>query len=326
MWVALGGIGLCLGFAGAALAATHGGRWGLLDQPSQRSSHSRPIPKGGGIGILVALCLAAVWLDFPISIWLPVVGVSLVSLLGDRIELPAKWRLLVQFVAAGIVCGSIAGAFSAGICWQVGGLIVGLPLTVFFVVATANIYNFMDGINGIAGITGAVAFGLLAWVGWTRGESSAWVLVAVALAAACAGFLPWNFPRARVFMGDVGSILLGFVFALYVVAWSRTLADLLLFASFLFPFYLDEAVTLIPRLRDGESLIRPHRRHVYQILVNQMGIPHWRISLLYGAVQMVVAGGCLWLRPRGWLAEVAWLAVVSLSGGFLAARIRRREN
>ena len=136
----------------------------------------------------------------------------------------------------------------------------------------------------------------------------------------------WNFPRARVFMGDVGSVLLGFVFALYVVAWSRTLADFLLFISFLLPFYLDEAVTLLPRLREGDSLTRPHRRHVYQILVNQMGIPHWRISLLYGTVQLVVALVTLFLRPWGWPGEAVWLLAACGAGAGLASWVRRRER
>jgi len=175
---------------------------------------------------------------------------------------------------------------------------------VLFVVASANVYNFMDGINGIAGITGIVAFTLLAWTGWMRGESSTWVLAAAALAAAVAGFLPFNFPRARVFMGDVGSILLGFVFAVFVVAWSRTLADLVMFCSFLFPFYADEWLTLVPRLRSGVSLLRPHRRHVYQVLANQMGMPHWKVSSLYGFVQLAVAGGALLLRP--WAGLPRW--------------------
>ncbi|MBU4269147.1 MAG: UDP-N-acetylmuramyl pentapeptide phosphotransferase [Acidobacteria bacterium] len=274
---------------------------------------------------MAAFCVAAIWIGLPVLVWLPVAGLSLASLVGDRMELSAKLRLGLQFAAAGIACWGIAKLFPAGIFWKSSGLALWLLGASFFVVATANIFNFMDGINGIAGITGIVAFALLAGTGWMRGESHAWVLVAATLAASCAGFLPWNFPKARVFMGDVGSILLGFVFAVFVLAWSRTLSDLLMFAAFLFPFYADELVTLIPRLRDGDSLIRPHRRHIYQILVNQMGVTHWKVSLLYGIIQLGVAGGALLLYPLGWVAEMAWMGLVLGASWILASRVRRHE-
>ncbi len=121
--------------------------------------------------------------------------------------------------------------------------------------------------------------------------------LALVLASSCLGFLPWNVPRARVFMGDVGSILLGFVFALYVVVWSRSFADVLMFIAFMYPFFVDETITLWTRLRCGDSLKTAHRRHVYQVLANQMGIAHWRVSLGYGGVQMLVGVTALSLRP-----------------------------
>jgi UDP-N-acetylmuramyl pentapeptide phosphotransferase/UDP-N-acetylglucosamine-1-phosphate transferase len=314
-----------LGAVGALLISRFGGCLGLIDQPTTRSSHSLGIPKGGGIGLLAALCLIGEKVGFPYWIWLSTAVLALVSLLGDRVEISPKFRLIAQFLAAGTACGQLI-TISAGVPgWHGREIPIGYILSVIIIVATANVYNFMDGINGIAGITGIVAFGLLAISGWMRGESPAWVLVASALAAACAGFLPWNFPRARVFMGDVGSILLGFVFAFFVVAWSRTLADFIMFASFLFPFYADEGMTVMIRLKNRDSLIKPHRRHVYQILVNQMGIPHWKISLLYGFIQAGVAGVAIWIRPRGWIAEAAWISLSLGMIGVLARRVRRHE-
>jgi Fuc2NAc and GlcNAc transferase len=206
------------------------------------------------------------------------------------------------------------------------GFAPGVALAAVFVVATANVYNFMDGINGIAAISGLVAFALLAVSGWLRGEPSSWVLLAAVLAASCAGFLPFNFPRARVFMGDVGSVLLGFAFALFAVAWSRDLADLVMFGLFLFPFYADELVSLPPRLRSGDSLTRPHRRHVYQILVNQMARPHWQIAILYAIVQAAVALTAIAIRPLGWAAEASWLGLALAAAWMAATRVRRREN
>ena len=315
-----------LGFLGAIIVVWIGKYLGLDDIPNPRSSHSLPTPKGGGVGILATFVIAATWLELSTALWLPVLAVSSVSFLGDRVKLSPRLRLVVQSVATMVTVGSLIWTFPQGSCGFGANLLVGFPLAAFFVVATANVYNFMDGIDGLAGITGVLAFGLLAFTGGVRGENPSWVVLAMTLSAGCAGFLPWNFPRARVFMGDVGSVLLGFVFALYVVAWSRTLADFLLFISFLLPFYLDEAVTLLPRLREGDSLTRPHRRHVYQILVNQMGIPHWRISLLYGTVQLVVALVTLFLRPWGWPGEAVWLLAACGAGAGLASWVRRRER
>lgn len=313
-----------LGFAGAGLLAVRGSRWGLIDKPGPRSSHSRPTPKGGGVGILAAFVLAAIWLRLPPLLWLAVAGVSGVSFLGDRVRLSPRLRLLVQFAAAAAALTPLAGTFPQALAVR-AGLLVGLPLASFLVVATANTYNFMDGIDGLAGITGAVAFGLLAVTGSLRGEDPAWVALAVALAAACLGFLPWNFPRARVFSGDVGSILLGFVFALFVAAWSRTPADLLLFVSFLFPFLADEGVTLLARLRRGDPLLVPHRRHVYQILANQRGIAHQWISLAYGAGQLGVGAVAIWLCPPGWPWRLSWLVLAAALYLSLARRVRRWE-
>ena len=321
-----GAAGLLFGLAGGGLVTRLGSCWGLLDRPGPRSSHQVSTPKGGGIGLLFAFFFGAFCSGFPAFLWLPAVVLSLVSMLGDRVEIPPWIRLIVQFAVTGLAVSWIFlhCAETSGLFQPFTALL--LLCAAVFVAGTANVYNFMDGIDGLAGITGVLAFGLLAFTGGVRGENPSWVVLAMTLSAGCAGFLPWNFPRARVFMGDVGSVLLGFVFALYVVAWSRTLADFLLFISFLLPFYLDEAVTLLPRLREGDSLTRPHRRHVYQILVNQMVIPHWRISLLYGTVQLVVALVTLFLRPWGWPGEAVWLLAACGAGAGLASWVRRRER
>lgn len=314
-----------LGTLGAFAISKTGYRLNLIDRPSDRSSHFREIPKGGGAGVLIAFCLTASWIGFPILIWLPAATLSLISLLGDRIDLSPKIRMVTQFIAAGIVCLEIAATFPSFADWHINWIPIGLFFSAFFIVATANLYNFMDGINGIAGITGIVAFGLLGLTGWMRDESSVWVLAAVAMAAAVAGFLPWNFPKARVFMGDVGSILLGFVFAVFILAWSRNLADILMFIAFLFPFYVDEGVTLIARLHSRDSLIQPHRRHIYQILVNQMGISHWKISCLYGIIQLTVSGVAILLYPLGLIILTGWLLLAMTMMGLAGVFVRRHE-
>jgi len=114
-------------------------------------------------------------------------------------------------------------------------------------------------------------------------------------------------PKARVFMGDVGSVLLGFVFAGLVVWVSRSLLDFVCAASFLFPFYADELTTLVVRIKDGDRLTRPHRRHLYQLLANEYGIEHWQVSLGYGLSQLIIGVSILLIKNIGILAVISAL-------------------
>ena len=125
------------------------------------------------------------------------------------------------------------------------------------------------------------------------------LLLSGSMGFVCLGFLPFNMPKARVFMGDVGSILLGFVYAGLVVGLSHSLNDFVVLCSFLFPFYADELTTEYVRLRDGESLLKPHRRHVYQLLANEMGIAHWKVSVGYGVVQLIVGVSFIYVKGYG---------------------------
>lgn len=157
----------------------------------------------------------------------------------------------------------------------------------------------MDGINGIAGITGVIGFGLIAFYALNFGNSSSLSTVPICMSLSCAGFLPFNVPKARVFMGDVGSILLGFVFSGLVVYLSNDLLDFVCLSGFLFPFYADEFTTMIIRKKDGEKLSKPHRRHLYQLLANECGIAHWKISAGYGLFQLIIGLSIILLKSTG---------------------------
>ncbi len=283
---------LLMGAAGAWLVSRYARRIGLVDMPNERSSHDRPTPKGGGIGVVLAFVAVSVFWGLPAGFYLPATALSLLSLLGDRADIRPLFRLLVQFSAAFLVLASLDGLASYsmfGALLSGGGLAAGIAfiLASIFVVGTANFYNFMDGINGIAAITAIVGFGLLAAYGMACQKDARLVMLCLGLAAACAGFLPFNVPKARVFMGDVGSVLLGFVFAVMVLAFSADLTEFALLAGFLFPFYADELITMVERIRDGWSLTKPHRRHLYQVLANEAGIAHWKVSTGYGILQLV---------------------------------------
>jgi len=204
------------------------------------------------------------------------------------------------------------------------GIIVCLFIfLVLFIVATANYYNFMDGINGLAGLTGLIGFSCLGAFALLEGKDHNWAAAAFGLAAACLGFLPFNFPRARVFMGDVGSTLLGFLFAAWVLWFSESIGEFIVLSSFIFPFYVDEISTLIVRIKQGETPTRAHRRHIYQILANQAGIPHGTVTAIYGLIQIVVASAA-WLAMKEGLPFLIGfmfcLAVLLLLAGM---RVRR---
>jgi Fuc2NAc and GlcNAc transferase len=296
---------------------------GLVDLPNERSSHAMPTPKGGGVGILAAFVLSSLVLKIPASFWLPATFLALFSFLGDKVPLSPKLRLPVQFIAALFLLSSHLFSNSSSVLCPLSSALYLLSLS-FFIVGTANFYNFMDGINGIAGITGVVGFGLLAFYAYLSGVSSSFVVLAICMSVSCLGFLPFNMPKAKVFMGDVGSILLGFVFAGMVALLSKSLLDFICLTTFLFPFYADELATMVVRLRDGDNLSRPHRRHLYQLLANERGISQWKISLGYGLLQLIVGMSVLLVKPFGGIIVVLLLA--GYFGGFvvLSFRFRRR--
>ncbi|UTF50106.1 hypothetical protein NLA06_16350 [Desulfomicrobium sp. ZS1] len=256
-------------------------RAGFLDLPGERSSHVRPTPKGGGVGLVLGFAWAAIVVGLTPLFWLPLVALATLSFVNDLHSISAGVRLVAQFMGALLVLG---GALWTGLAnWPVFLLLPAL----FFVVATTNCYNFMDGINGLASITAVVAFVSLLVFGGAAETPLFYPMVAVM--GALLGFLPFNLPRARLFMGDVGSIFLGFMFATSVCLMARSWTEFFIFASFLFPFYADEAVTVVERLWRRESLLAPHRRHLYQFLVNECGIAHWKVSTAYGVIQIFVA-------------------------------------
>ena len=312
---------LALGGAGAWAISRWGPFLGVLDRSNHRSSHDGVVTKGGGVGILAAFLFCSTVLHLPKTFWVPTGLLAIFSFWGDRSEVSPKIRLIVQFIATVVVLG--------GVFWGPQGSMRAYLLIIpmaFFVVATANYYNFMDGIDGIAGITGIVAFGLIVLFGDFSGANEAFLILAGCMGFACLGFLPFNMPRARVFMGDVGSVLLGFVYAGLAVGLSHSLNDFLVLCSFLFPFYADELTTEFVRLRDGENLLKPHRRHVYQLLANEMGIDHWKVSVGYGVLQAVVGVGALMLRGVGTVAVLGYLGVWFVGFWVFGSWVRKRTE
>ena len=310
---------IIIGGAGAWMVSVYGHRMSLTVQPNERSSHRHATPNGGGVGIMASFIAVALVFKLPVTFWMPAALLSVVSLFGDRFEISFLIRLAVQFSAAFILLFGLGEQQTA-----VTDNYLILTLAAIFIVGTANYYNFMDGINGIAGITGIVGFGLLAIITHNDHAGSNMFELNVALVLGCVGFLPFNFPRARVFMGDVGSILLGFVFAAMVVSCSKSLLDFLCYASFLFPFYADEITTAIVRLKDHEKLWQPHRRHLYQLLANECRIDHWKVSIGYGIGQLAVGLSVLAFRNQGLLTFLSLMGFYFLIFIMLSNVIRKK--
>ena len=250
-----------------------------LDQPNQRSLHAVPVPRVGGIAIVAAVLVA--WTLQPGSgllLALLTAVLALVSAVDDRIGLPAALRLMVHGLAALALMPDVG----IGNLWLAAGLLAGL-------VWMTNLYNFMDGSDGLAG--GMALFGFGAYAAAAHAVPLGAMSLVVATAAA--GFLVFNFPPAKVFMGDAGSIPLGFLAAgLGLLGWRQGLWSLWFPLLVFSPFVIDASVTLLRRLVGGERVWQAHREHYYQRLI-RMGWSHRRTALAEYALMAAAAGSAL---------------------------------
>lgn len=289
-------------------------RLGILDEPNHRSSHATPTPSTGGVAVVAtfALGFVIVWVfsdqarlstfhlvGFAVSAF----GIALVGFLDDlkllrtfKIKLGAQIAAALVLLAFGIVFTRVSlpviGAFDLG--W------LGYPLTVFWVVALTNMFNFMDGLNGLAGGTAIVAAGFLCAVTFMEGSFFVYIFCYI-MAAGAAGFLVFNFPRARLFMGDVGSQFIGFTFAALAVIASEIDASrtsFLVVPLLFFNFVFDTVFTFCRRAMRGEDVTQAHRTHLYQLL-NQIGWSHVQVSLFHFAVTAAQGIGALMLIELG---------------------------
>ena len=313
----VGAIGLCLvSFALSCLGVAVLRRWAerreILDMPNERSSHTRPTPHVGGLAIVIITLsgwLAYNWTSPDYWPILPyVIGafvIATISWWDDLVPLPTIVRISVHGIAAGFAILSFGYWHTASvpILKELGLGWIGLPATFLWIVGLTNAYNFMDGVDGIAGLEAVVVgFGwfLLGWYGRQPHLSAIGMLIA----GASLGFLVYNWPPASVFMGDVGSAFLGYTFAvLPLMAAHVPYADARLAfvgALLLLPFVFDSGFTFFRRAIRRENVFAAHRSHLYQRLVIT-GRSHRFVSLLYGGMSMVSVGlGLAWgLRVTG---------------------------
>ena len=252
---------------------------GVLDVPNHRSSHVTPVPRGGGVaclaGVLAGLTLASArHQDVP---WLAVSGAVFLAVVGfadDHGALAAAPRLGAQ-----IVVGALVGATVGGGWWILAGIIC-IPVAV-------NVVNFMDGINGITSLNVA-AWGIVAMaVGYAQHESSLVVIGAVT-AGSTTAFLPWNAPVARLFLGDVGSYLLGALVGIGVVIGANQTSSVVVLLAPLSIYVADTGTALVRRALRGEQLMTAHRQHVYQRLVSEAGMSHSTVAAVTVVLALVI--------------------------------------
>lgn len=291
----------------------------VLDVPNERSSHSAPTPRGGGLALVVVV-LAGILIGVPLgwvrgAVALALVpagaAVAAVSWLDDRRGVPAGVRFLVHLAAAAWVTYCFGPVESVEIGRTIGLGALGPALTVIGIVWIANLFNFMDGIDGLAAGE-AVTVGLAAMLlCWRAGDlEPAWLAALIAVAAA--GFLPWNWQPARIFMGDVGAVFLGFMLAsVGVLAQHRGDVPAVGWLVLLGVFVVDATLTLIRRLVRRERWFAAHRSHAYQRAV-QAGLSHAGVSRAVMAINAGLAALVWWAVARPPQAPVAYLAALAL--------------
>ncbi|UVJ42784.1 glycosyltransferase family 4 protein [Pseudomonas sp. LS1212] len=271
----------------------------MLDIPNARSSHVVPTPRGGGVAIVLAFLASIAVLGYSARIdsaaLIALAGsggiVALIGFMDDHGHIAARWRLLGHFGAAAWALfwlGGFPAVDVAGYSVDLGWL--GAILAAFYLVWLLNLYNFMDGIDGIASVEAICACLGICLICWGAGFEQL-ILPPLLLAMAVAGFLFWNFPPARIFMGDAGSGFLGIV--LGVLSLQAAWASTQLFWCWLIllgVFIVDATYTLLRRLARGEKVYEAHRSHAYQFASRRHG-KHLPVTLAVAALNL------FWLLP-----------------------------
>ena len=271
-------------------------RQNLLDIPNERSSHTQPTPRGGGLGFILAFAItsaiaignnyfhlfAGIQLNLNLGIvWLILIPLAMIGFIDDRGNVPAGIRYLVQLTAAGVAVAYF-GAFPQPWLTQFGivGSIVAIILTTIGMTAIVNFYNFMDGLDGIVAGTSAIQLGFFALY---LDRPSLWFLVTALL-----GFLWWNWSPAKIFMGDAGSTVLGATVAIALLNAGNNTIQAWSALAVTSPLVGDAIYTIVRRLLQRENIFQAHRSHLYQRL-QQSGWTHASVAMIYIGLTFAIA-------------------------------------
>jgi UDP-GlcNAc:undecaprenyl-phosphate/decaprenyl-phosphate GlcNAc-1-phosphate transferase len=307
----------------------------IMDTPDDRKAHNHPTPKGGGVGIVVAF-LVGIYVLYSYAsfsriadpyfrgVILASAAIAVVAFLDDLRDWPFTVKLAAQVLAALAAVGS--GLYIRAYSVPYLGLVdigwLGPVATIAWILFATNAMNFIDGLDGLAPGVALIAAAFLAFIAQ---QESGWFVyfAALLLAAGLAGFLPFNYPRARIFMGDVGSQFCGFVLAVLGVAASRFTGvqlSFLIVPMLLSGVLFDVAFTLVRRAIERERLTEPHRGHLYQ-LAQRAGVPahgvaavHWGFAAFGGVCCLAFIEAPAWWKPEiallPLLPQFAWMIFV----------------
>ncbi len=277
----------------------------IIDKPNERSSHTKVVLRGGGIIFLFGVWIWAAFFGFQYPWFLIAVTLAAgVSFIDDLHSLPDWVRLVAQFVAMGLMFYEL-GILKPEMWWVV-------ILALIVCVGATNVYNFMDGINGItAGYSLSVLIPLYLLNGKTEFVSDSLVIVTIlaVLVFAFFNFRPKN--KARCFAGDVGSVGIAFILLFFLGNWILMEWDIT-WLIFLVVYGVDGCCTIVHRIMLHEPLGQAHRKHAYQIMANELGMSHVVVSLIYMGLQLVISLGMIYLVPNTVLAHWSYLVIVGM--------------
>ena len=332
-------LALALGVAITGLVRHYALRANMLDLPNERSSHTVPTPRGGGLSIVLVFIAAVVFayeqslLNSGEALYLLAgsMAIAVIGFADDYRDVARSWRFLVQLIVAIGAVVALGGMPETNFGSTVTDLgTVGDVLLVVFMVWFINLFNFMDGIDGLAGVELiCISAGAVFLIGTGSGLPLSMLLTA--LSAATLGFLYWNWPPARIFMGDVGSAFAGFALVAIAIMASRSgytsIWSWLILSGV---FFVDATITLIIRILRGDRWHSAHRSHAYQIAARRFG-SHKPVTLIVLAINIA------WLFPLAlyvdanpeagwWVTFIAWAPLAAMSIVLGAGRPDRTET
>lgn len=292
----------------------------IVDVPNERSSHTQPTPRGGGLGFILSFFIIltlGLQIDPTISVqsilpWLALLPLVIVGFIDDWKDLPAFTRYLVQ-ITVSIICVALLGSFPIFSGDSTMFSIVELGLTVIGMTALINFYNFMDGLDGLLAGISAVQLSFLAI--WSS-SNSLWILVAGVL-----GFIVWNWNPAKIFMGDAGSTFLGAAVAVAILSQPVSQLDAWATLTLTLGITVDTVYTLIRRSLNGENIFQAHRSHLYQRL-HQAKWSHAQVASLYIIATLLCGLTLLALGPAG-----GWVNLIGAGLSLFAVEsyLKRKE-
>ena len=295
----------CASLLGSGMVCRYAARSQLLDIPNTRSSHAVPTPRGGGLAIASSFFAGTALLKMlgilggtTMLALIAAAAVAGIGFLDDILQLSARLRLGVH-LAAGVFAAGVLGGLPTQIFSALGAneYLIRAFLAVFILASATNVFNFMDGIDGLAAAEAIFMSAGGAMLNYLNGGDVGLTAAMACLGAATLGFLLWNWPPAHLFMGDVGSGFLGFTLTILAIATSRrTGIPVGVWAILGGVFLVDASVTLLRRMLRGDRWFEPHRLHAYQHLARRWH-SHLRVTVLGAAINVI------WLFPWAWYAS-----------------------